>query len=138
MTDLMTAIKHNCVYSRLSDEPLVARYGDMTLVFINGFPMTARTYYVLFSKAIFGGTVTKMSPALWSELNAEIHLLCQGTGHDLKPGHEAQQAIQAIRRSVNWTKDSMDSKLVHSWVEGLDKKIQALSGSLAEVDNLNN
>jgi hypothetical protein len=135
MSELREYIKKMCVYSKLAEKPVVGRHGDLKLVFIHGFPMTLRGFYLMASRAIFGGTLPLYSK-LWNDMNGETKLLCQGLGHKLEEGREAHSVIEGIRAASGWNKESStrtvgyqwDRDFLFKWVESVEEQIALLDG----------
>jgi hypothetical protein len=135
MTDLYHYIRSQSVYSKLAEKPIVGQHGSLRLVFIHGYPMTLRGFYVLCSRAIFGSTLP-LSPKTWIELNAETKLLTAQLGFKLEEGREALSVVDGIRAAAQWNKESaskqiqwqFDRDFLFKWVESVEEQIAALSG----------
>ena len=132
---LTTYVKKACVYSKLAEKPVVGQWKHLKLVFIHGYPMTLRGFYLLTSRAIFGNTMP-MFTGIWKELHAETKLLCEHLGHRLEEGREAQTVIDGIRAAADWNLESAnrqvgwqyDRSFLYKWVESVEEQIAQLDG----------
>jgi hypothetical protein len=138
MTDLQQFIKTNCVWSKLSEKPVVRQWKHLELVFVHGYPMTLRAFYILCNKAVFGNTLY-LRGKIWNELHAETKLLCRGMNHNLIEGREAFSIVDGIRAAIGWDKNTAKASLgyhynteptkpVQHWLEDVERQIAALRG----------
>jgi hypothetical protein len=132
MTKLQDYVKTQSVFSKLSESVIVGQWEHLQLVFIHGYPMTLRGFYVMTSKAIFGSKIP-YSTKIWNELHAETKILCNGLGHKLKEGREAQSVIEGIRIAANWTKETAQRQWpaplpIHAWLESVERQLAAQQG----------
>jgi len=135
MTNLRDYIKQQSVYSKLSENPIVGQWEHLKLVFIHGYPMTLRGFYMMTSKAIFGATLPIYSK-VWAEFDAETKLLCEGLGHKLEEGREALSVVEGIRAATKWSKETTsgqsfwnyDHSELYGWIESVELGIAQLNG----------
>lgn len=120
--DLKRFVKNHAVQSKISDQAVVADFHGEKLIFIQGFPMTRKSFYNLSSKAIFGNGL-KLKPALWDALNTETKALCQGLNIPLAEGKEAHSVVEAIQKELNWTKETVASGKVFEWIKKIEQML---------------
>lgn len=118
-------VLNNAVASKLADMPLVGQHEGRTYVFIHGYPMTLRGFYLIATKALFGGTV-RLAGSKWGELHAETQLLCKGLGVELRQGREAYSVLEGIKTLLNWTDTGADKAKAVQWVKEVEEKIKRL------------
>ena len=138
MSELRQFIKRQCVYSKLAEKPVVGQHGATRLVFAHGYPMTLRGFYTLGLRAVFGNTVL-IKPDTWKLLNAETKILSEGLNLKLEEGREALSVVEGIRASMNWNKQTAETRnatnpwqydrsFLFKWVESVEEQIAALDG----------
>lgn len=135
MSELSDYIRRQCVYSKLAEKPVVGQWKHLKLVFIHGYPMTLRGFYMMATRAIFGNT-SPMRAAIWNELHAETKLLCQDLGVKLQEGREAHSVVEGIRAASGWNKESAeamnnfqyDRTFLYKWIESVEEQIAQLNG----------
>lgn len=118
-------ILNNSVASKLADMPLVGEHEGRKFVFIHGFPMSLRGFYLMATKAVFGGTV-RISGKRWAELHAETQLLCQGLNVELQKGREAFSVLRGIKTAMKWTDRNSDREVLVQWVKDVEEKINRM------------
>lgn len=125
MTTLQKFIKNWSVYSKTAGKPVTAFYEETKYIFIEGWPMTVKTYSLLTLKSVFGGGA-RLRVEEWEALHAETRFLCSGLSLVPMEGHEAFALVKLFRNIMNISAASMyDQKKITSWIALLDEKIQS-------------
>ena len=118
-------IKAWSVYSKTAGKPVTATHGGIKYVFIEGWPMTVKTYSLLTLKSVLGGGA-RLRVDEWESLHAETRLLCTGLSLVPVEGHEAFALVKLFRNIMNISAASMyDQKKITEWIALLDEKIQS-------------
>lgn len=124
MSSLEKFIKSWSVYSKTAGRPVAATHEDIKYVFIEGWPMTVKTYSLLTLKSVFGGGA-RLCVEEWEALHAETRLLCDGLSLVPMKGHEAFALVKLFRNIMNISASSMyDQQKITAWIALLDEKIQ--------------
>jgi hypothetical protein len=118
-------VLNNTVASKIADMPLVGQHEGKIFVFIHGYPMSLRGFYLIATKALFGGTV-RLAGSKWGELHAETQLLCQGLNMELQKGREAYTVLEGIKKSINWSEKGADKTAAVQWVKEVEEKISKM------------
>lgn len=120
-------VLNNAVASKLSNLPVVGRYGERTFVFVHGYPMSVHGFYTMSTKAIFGASV-HLSVRNWEVLHAETLLLSKDLALELHQGREAFSVMLGIRKALNWSKETYSAPDIVKWVEEVDRLINQEEG----------
>ena len=125
MSSLEKFIKAWSVYSKTAGKPVTATHEGVKYVFIEGWPMTVKTYSLLTLQSVFGGGA-RLRVDEWEALHAETRLLCTGLCLPHLEGHEAFAIVKLFRNIMNISAASMyDQQKITNWVALLDEKIQS-------------
>lgn len=125
MNDLQRFVTNYAVASKLSGNAMAASYNDRQFVFIHGYPMMKKTFYMIATKAIFGSEV-RIAARYWEELHAETRLLCQGLNVELQKGREAFSVLRGIRAAMNWSSETFDKEQILDWVGQVEKQLNTM------------
>ena len=123
MPELRKFIKLWSVYSKTAGHPVAASFDNTRYVFIQGWPMTSRTYHLLSLKSVFGGGA-RLTPDEWENLHQETRNLCSGLCLTPRKGYEAQSIVALFRNILDISANSLqDADKITQWIALLDEKI---------------
>ena len=129
MLPLNSFIKSWSVLSKTSDQPQVASHEGVMYVFVQGWPMTYKTFIGLMLKGIFGGTF-RLTVAEWRPIHEEITQLTEGLSLEI-PNKERSgfAVIQMIRNHLRIDNTSLPQKSIMDWVQGIEAKVAEIQSS---------
>lgn len=123
MSEFKRFIKNHSVYSKTSNNPVVEEFEGIRYIFIEGYPMTMKTYQLLSLKSIFGGNA-KLRVAEWQELHAETKQICEGLSIPLIKDREAFSLVAMFRRNMDIVNGkAYDTTKIKAMIDLLESKV---------------
>lgn len=123
MDNRKSFLKNWSVYSKTAGEPAVAWFEGTKYVFIEGWPMTIKTYSLLSLRTVFQGNA-RLKKAQWEDLHRETRELCAGLCLPLIADREAQGILDVFARVMEINNKSLyDNTVINAWIEKLEAKI---------------